>query len=141
MARSFHRHPLAAQAREFLVAERGAVTIEFTVLVPFFIFLLIFFSDAAVTYLSHSEMYNAARDLARKMSVEELTTEDEVLEYAAQHLFLGNRTYKLTADFGGDMTVTISVPIEEAAIFGYFVRPLVGRQLEVSATVRREPLF
>lgn len=126
--------------RRFLACEKGAVTLEFVVLAPFAIFLLVFFSDAAVTYLSHSEMYNTARDIVRKMSVGELTTVEEVQAYASQKLFLGNRTYTLDVQFGGDMTVAISVPIEQAAVFGYFVRPLVGRVLTARATMRREPL-
>ena len=126
--------------RSFLACEKGAVSLEFVVLVPFAILLLVLFSDVAVTYLSHSEMYNAARDIARKMSVGELTTVEEVEAYASQKLFLGTRTYTLDVQFGGDMRVTIAVPIEQAAVFGYFVRPLVGRVLTASATMRREPL-
>ena len=52
----------------FFKDEKGAVTMEFTVLVPFFVVLLIFFADASVIYFTHSEMFNAARDISRRMS-------------------------------------------------------------------------
>jgi Flp pilus assembly protein TadG len=124
----------------FLGDETGAVSLEFTVLLPFFVLLLVFFADAAVIYLSHSEMYSAARGLARQMAVETITTQEEVDTYAASHLFLGGRTYQVQATFGTEMQVTISVPIGEAAIFGLFVEPIIGRQLTASATMRREPM-
>ena len=121
--------------------ERGAVSIEFTTLVPFFVFLLVFFADASIIYLTHTEMYNAARDIARRMSTEELETESEVLEYAAAHVFLGQRRYTVDAEFGGNMQVTIAVGLGDAAITGYFFAPVLGRTLTASATFRREPVI
>lgn len=121
--------------------ERGAVTIEFTTLVPFFVFLLVFFADASIIYLTHTEMYNAARDIARRMSTEELGTESEVLDYAAAQVFLGDRTYTVDTDFGGNMRVSIAIGLGDAAISGYFFSPILGRTLTASATVRREPMI
>jgi Flp pilus assembly protein TadG len=124
----------------FLSCEAGAVTTEFTVLVPFFLMLLIFFADGSTVYLTHSEMYTAARDTARRMSTEEITTIQEAQQYAAGRLLLSGRSYTVTPSFGGDMTVTISLSIQDAAIFGYFLQPILGRQLSASSTMRREPL-
>jgi len=111
-------------------------------MVPFFIFLLIFFVDASIVFLTHSEMYNTARAIARKLSVEEITTAAEARDFAAQNLLLGQRTYTLTvppAAFA-EKTVTISVPMDDAAPFGYFMKPVLGRFLVATATMRREPL-
>lgn len=124
----------------FLGDEAGAITLEFTALVPFFVMLLVFFADGAVIYLSHSEMYSTARGMARQMAVETITTQQEVDTYAASHLLLGGRSYQVQATFGSEMRVMISLPIGEAAIFGYFVEPIIGRVLTASATARREPL-
>jgi hypothetical protein len=123
----------------FLGDETGAISIEFTALLPFFVLLLVFFADAAVIYLSHSEMYSTARGLARQMAVETITTQQEVETYAASHLFLGDRTYQVRATFGAEMRVTISIPVGEAAIIGVFVEPIIGRELTASVTMRREP--
>lgn len=126
--------------RRFLADQNGAVTIEFTTLVPAFIALLVFFADASIIYLTHSEMFSVARDIARRMSTEQIETEQEVQAYAAQNLFLGQRTYTIDPDFGSDMRVTIVVRLDDAAIFGAFFKPILGRYLLASATMRREPL-
>ena len=47
---------VACQVRALLSDETGAVTIEFTTLVPAFILLLVFFVDASTVYLTRSEM-------------------------------------------------------------------------------------
>lgn len=121
--------------------ERGAMTIEFTTLLPFFVFLLVFFADASLIYLTHTEMYNAARDIARRMATEEIRTEQEALDYAAGHLLLGQRRYLVDPEFGGEMRVTVAIGLGDAAISGQFFAPVLGRTLTASATVRREPLL
>lgn len=125
--------------RRFIRDEKGAVTIEFTVLVPFFILLMVLFVDSAVTWLSHSEMFNAARDISRRMSTGELTTQDEVANYAASHMFLGERTYTLDADFDDQNRVAIRVPLDDATIFGIWFKPILGKALVATSETRREP--
>lgn len=124
----------------FLRDDKGAVTIEFTILVPAFILMLVLFADASIIYQTHSESFNVARDIARRMSTEQLTTPEEVRNYAAEHLFLGQRTYDVDPDFGGEMRVTIIIGLDDATIFGVFFRPILGRELVASATMRREPM-
>lgn len=123
----------------FLCDQKGAVTIEFTVLVPFFVMLLVFFADASVIYLTHSEMFNFARDAARRMSTGELKTRSEVRQFAAEHLFLGERTYTIDPQFGGVNRVTIAIYVGEAAIFGAWFEPVLGQVLVASAEVQSEP--
>ena len=125
--------------RRFVRDETGAVTVEFTVLVPFFIFLLVIFADAAVLYLTHSEMYNLARDAARRMSTGQFENPNEVVTYSAEHLFLGQRTYTVYTSFGPTMSVLVEVPIDDATIFGYFFRPILGKSLIATAYWGREP--
>lgn len=126
----------------FLGDEQGAVTIEFVTLVPMFVLLLMFFTDASILYLTHSDMFNTARDIARRMSTEQITTVEEARDYAMESLQLYNRVYVLTTDPSlADMTVTISVGVRDAAIFGAFLAPVLGRTLSASATMRREPLM
>lgn len=124
---------------KFLNDTKGAVTTEFTVLVPFFVFLLVFFADASVIYLTHTEMYNASRDIARRMATGQLKTSNDVQAYAEDHLHLGSRTYVVDPQFGNAMTVTISVGLDEAVFFGTFFQPILGRSLLASSTVQREP--
>lgn len=129
----------ALRVGRFLRDQKGAVTVEFTVLVLPFIMMLVFFVDASIIYYTHSEMFNVARDIARRMSTEQLETMDEVHDYARERLHLGQRTYFMDAEFGADMTVTIAVPIGDAAIFGAWFEPIIGRELVATSSMRREP--
>lgn len=133
---------MTARIRDLAGDERGALTLEFTVLVPFFVFMLVIFADASLVYLTHSEMYNAARDVVRRMATEEITTDAEARDYAAAQLHLGGRVYQLSTEFGGEMRIRISVPLGDAAFFGYFFSPVLGdRHLTADAAMRREPLL
>ena len=124
----------------FLRNETGAVTIEFVTLVPAAVMLLIFVTDASVIFMTRSEMWNVARDITRRMTTDQITTEAQVRDYAAAHLFLGTRSYVIDPDFGGDMNVRIAIGVDDAAIFGAFYRSILGKSLLVSVTMRREPL-
>ena len=146
-ARSNRRpaHPAASATRagpglaRFLRDERGAFSVDFTVVVPFFVFLLVLFADATVIYLTHTEMYGAARDISRRIATGELQTDAEVQAYAADRLHLGSRNYYVGLDFANDKTVMIVVNLGDAAIFGYFFRPVLGRELVAASTVGEEP--
>lgn len=119
--------------------DRGAVTTEFTVLVPFFISLMVLFADLSVLYLTHTEMFNAAREISRRMATGELQGPADVQAYAASKLFLGVRKYQVDTDFSGEKRVAISVEIQDAAFVGLFLTPLLGRQLVAIASAGREP--
>ena len=124
----------------FLRDEKGAVTIEFTVLVPFFVLLLVLFTDAAILYLTHTEMFNVARDTARRMSTGQFETDADVLAYAQQRLHVGGRrTYTIDPDFGAANRVTVFIPVSQAAIFGIWFKPVLGQTLIASSTVQAEP--
>jgi len=75
--------------RDFLRNETGAVTIEFVTLVPMFVIMLMFFTDASILYLTHSDMFNSARDIARRMSVDQITTVAQAQTHASESLQLG----------------------------------------------------
>ena len=131
----------------FLGDEKGVVTIEFVLWVPIFVGLFVFVTDASIIYLTHSEMWNVARDTARRMTTGEITTRAEARDYAAAHLFLGSRTYVIDPNVIApsdpnlaDMNVTIVIGLDDAAIFGFFFKTILGRSLVASVTMRKEPL-
>jgi hypothetical protein len=126
---------------EFLRSEHGAVTIEFVTLVPAFVFVMILITDASIIYYTRSEMWNVARDVARRMSTGEFQTPEEVRQYAGDHLFLGDRTYFIEPNFGGNMNVRIALAVSQAGIFGSFFKPLFGRELLADVTMRKEPMI
>ncbi len=135
--RQYEVNPMRSFDR-FIKDSKGAVTIEFTVLVPAFVFIMILFVDTSIVYLTHSEMYNAARDIARRMATHQLETESDVQAYAAEHLSLGMRQYTVDPNFGGVMSVSIAVGIDQAVIFGALFEPILGKTLVATASVRRE---
>ncbi len=123
----------------FFVTKR-AVTIEFVLWVPIFVGLFVFVSDASIIYLTHSEMWSVARDTTRRMTTGEITTDAEARDYAAAHLFLGSRTYVIDPELAGsDLNITIAIGLDDAAIFGFFFKPILGESLVASVTMRREP--
>lgn len=124
----------------FVSDEGGAVTVEFVTLVPAFVLLLVFFTDASIIYLTRSEMWNVARDVTRRMTTDEITTPAQVKSYVEQHLLLYGPSYLVTPSFESDMSVRISVGIGDAAIFGAWLGPVIGQTLTTSVTMRREPL-
>jgi Flp pilus assembly protein TadG len=125
----------------FLDDEKGAVTIEFVLWVPIFVGLLVFVTDASIVYLTHSEMWSVARDTVRRMTTGEIKTATEARDYAAAHLFLGNRTYVIDSNpLSADMNITIAVGLDGAAVFGFFFEPILGQTLVASVTMRKEPL-
>ena len=126
----------------FLRDEKGAVTIEFVLWVPIFVGLLVFVTDASIIYLTHSEMWSVARDTARRMSTGEITNRAQARDYAAAHLFLGSRTYVIDPSDPvlPDMNITIAIGLDDAAIFGFFFKSILGRSLVASVTMRKEPL-
>jgi Flp pilus assembly protein TadG len=128
--------------KSFLSDERGVVTVEFVAMIPTFLAILMFFTDCSILYLTHSDMFNAARDIARRMSTGEITTVAQARNHALASLQLCDRVYVLATDpVMAELTVTISVPVRDAAIFGGLLAPVLGRTLAVSATMRREPLI
>ena len=125
----------------FLRAEKGAVTIEFILWVPIFVGLLVFVTDASIIYLTHSEMWSVARDTTRRMTTGQFTTPAQARDYAAAHLFLGQRTYVIDPDFtSADMNIKIAIGLGDAAVFGFFFKPILGQSLLVDVTMRKEPL-
>jgi Flp pilus assembly protein TadG len=124
----------------FLRDEKGVVTIEFVLWVPIFIGLFVLVTDASIIYLTHSEMWSAARDTTRRMTTGEITSRAQARDHAAARLFLSSRTYVIDSNFGGEMNVTLAIGLDGAAIFGFFFKPILGRSLVASVTMRREPL-
>jgi hypothetical protein len=125
----------------FLGDETGAVTIEFILWVPIFVGLLVFVTDASIIYLTHSEMWSVARDTTRRMTTRQFTTPAQARDYAAAHLFLGQRTYVIDPDFTkADMSVKIAIGLGDAAVFGFFFKPILGQSLVVDVVMRKEPL-
>ena len=128
----------------FVHDERGSVTMEFVLWVPLFVFLLCFTVDAALLYLTHSEMFYVARTTAREISVGALAVADAP-QFANSKIVLAGRTYTFSALSGSLVIVTISVNIADATVFGLMesvyanANSVLGRTMIARVEMRREP--
>jgi len=122
----------------FFRDEGGSATIEFVLWVPVFVVLLVATTDATILYLSHTEMWNVSRDIARRLSVGDLT-EAQAVEEAKKELFLYSRAYTVGTSVGIDVVVEITTNVGDASVFGFF-EPVLGRDLSARVVMRREPI-
>ena len=129
---NFHR----PRVSEFLRDEHGSATIEFVLWVPLYVVLLVAVTDASILYLTHTEMWNTARDTARRISVRAMNAADAP-GYAGGRLLLGGRTYTVAASDADPVIVEISVGVGDASIFGFF-KPVLGRQLTARVQIMKE---
>ena len=125
----------------FLSDDNGSQTIAFILWIPLFMFLLVIVTDASFLYLNHTEMWNVARDTARRMSAGQLTSALEAESFAAGQLALHDNPYQVRASHDPDtsMEVVIAVDIADAMIFGAFLWPVLGRTMEARFVMRSEP--
>ncbi len=134
----------------FLRDDRGSQTIEFVLWLPIIGALLVIISYASILYSTHTEMWNVARDTARRMTtgvfdVDKVLDEDAAIAYAQSQLkryeFFGSG-YEVTATEDADrMIVEITLGVTDgsfdAEFFGAF--SLVGGTLAARVVARAEP--
>lgn len=103
----------------------GTVTVEFMLWVPLIFTIILFSIDVALIYLKQADMWNVARDQARRMSVD--STYNPTATQVEQNLFTSLQnaaSITATATGGGsanagvDKVVTISVLLCDASLFG-----------------------
>lgn len=130
---------------DFLRDEDGSHTVEFVIWVPLFVFFLAATIDASVLYLTHTEMWNVARDAARRMSTRQFN-EEEAARHARDELLMGGRQYYINASMQDEeATVVIRTYIWDASVFGIFgIFASAGssaelRTLDAVVTMRMEP--
>lgn len=131
--------------RRFWRDERGAQSIEMVLMSPLLIAMVLITVDVTSVYQMHSEMWNVARDTARRMAARQLPSKEDAEAYAETSLTMfqaANYTISATYDLDGDMTVTISAPISEVVAFGsYFVTALdLDAPIVSFSRMRTEPV-
>lgn len=125
----------------FLRDDRGSQTIEFLLWLPIIMSLLVIITDASILYLTHTEMWNVARDTARRLSSGQLQTENDAVVYANEQLNLYDPAYTVSAtrDVSTSMTVVINVDVVDAAVFGHFLTPVLGNTMSARVVMRSDP--
>jgi len=126
---------------DFLSDEHGAMTIDFILWLPLFVSLLVMVTDASILYLTQTEMWNVARDTARRMTTQHVTTTNEAKCWAISQLNLySSLVYNVEATSTKQLnSVAISVPVVDASNFGYFLGAVLGNTISARVTMRADP--
>lgn len=131
---------LPGNCRRFLRAEDGNASVEFTVLLPVFMGLIIFAADTATLFTRQSNMWSVSQQTARIVSRHGLDA-DAAEAFAADLLRQGSYTPDVTVEVDDDtQVVTVVVVAESAKLapFGILSRAM-DDQVSVSVTQALEP--
>lgn len=136
----FARSRIWERASRFFRDEYGSATIEFLLWVPVFVALLLATVDATILYLHHTEMWNVARDVARRVAVGDIseadavnTVQDEMLLYSDAYTVATSNPTSL------DVEIMIQTNVLDASVFGFY-QAVLGKYLTAHVIMRREPV-
>lgn len=127
--------------RQFLAAEHGNASVEFTVLLPVFMGLIVFAADTATIFTRQSNMWSVSQQTARIVSRHGLDAE-AAATFAADLLRQGNYTPDVTVKVDEDtqiVTVVVTADSAKLAPFGILSRALADR-VSVSVSQALEPI-
>lgn len=121
--------------------ETGAMTVDFVVWLPLFVGLLVIVTDASILYLTQTEMWNVARDTVRRMTTGQVATKNDAECWAKTELTqTSHLAYNVETTSNEDYnSVRITVPLNDASTFGYFLQPVLGETISARVTMRTEP--
>ena len=123
----------------FLRDENGSATISFLIWVPAFMFLLTFFTDLSLYFLSRTSMADVTRETARQVAIRGLAAAD-VPGYMEERFQLGGRQFWVDVDVADNqVTVDLDVVVGDATLFG-IIELLTGNIMSVRAVVQLEPI-
>ena len=132
----------------FLRDDSGSQSIEFVLWLPIIGALLVIISYASILYTTHTEMWNVARDTARRMTTGVLEVGVPAEDYAQTQLhlyeFFGSG-YDVTATedtVAETMTVVITLGVTDGSYDGGFPElflSLVGGTMSARVVMRAEP--
>lgn len=84
--------------RRFAEDTRGGMTLEFVIWLPVFLVTIASSVDASILFVTHSQMWDAARATARNMSVGTIRTPQEAQAFA-NGLLPTHGSFSVVADF------------------------------------------
>lgn len=125
----------------FLRDEKGTMTIEFVLWIPVIVGLLTVVIDATTLYITHTEMWNVARDTARRMVTGRITTLDEARSCAVAQMSLREFPYFVDAAYNEDAgaEVLIAIKVNDMAIMGYSPLSILGGNMVAHVIMRPDP--
>ena len=121
--------------------ETGSMTVEFVLWVPIIVALLVTMIDATTLYVTHSEMWNVARDTARRMVTGNLQSRAEAKAYAVNAMNLRDFPYDVDVTFDPAKTfeVMITLSVNDMSIIGYSPLTIFGVDMAARVIMRPDP--
>ncbi|MCU0826578.1 MAG: hypothetical protein MUE52_04065 [Tabrizicola sp.] len=132
---------LASIVRGFLSAEEGNATIEFTVLLPVYMGLIVLATDTASIFVRQSNMMDVSLQTARIVSRHALDA-DAAEVFASNLLRQGSYTPEVLVQVDAEaqtVTVRVTADLAELVPFGVLSRALNDR-LSVTVSHALEPI-
>ena len=128
----------------FLRDEHGTMTIEFVLWIPLLMAVAIFVLDVTTIYITHTEMWNVARDTARRMVTGAVTTEEQAEAYAANAMNLRQHyNYDIQAIYHDDkdaVRVFIRYAVADMSILAYgSPMRVIGGTMVARVVMRSDP--
>jgi uncharacterized membrane protein YgcG len=124
-----------------LTDEQGFMSVDFVLWLPLFLGMLLIVTDASILYLTQTQMWNIARDTARRMTTQQIRSIPEARCYTETKLsgfsdLIFTVELESTSQFN---SVQISVLLDDAAVFGYLLDPVLGTTIDAQVTMRADP--
>lgn len=143
------RAPRRRRFINFRKDENGSVSVEFVLWIPIFIFLIAIITDLSIVYVVNANMYDVARDTARRWSQDryrkEFPTDEDVKDHVTSALVIGydkdGVEYEVAPiwdEAGNEVTVAIRADSADVDIFG-IMKPIGVDTLVAHVTMRLEP--
>jgi Flp pilus assembly protein TadG len=132
---------LQSSCRRFLIAEDGNASVEFTVLLPVFMGLIVFAADTATIFTRQSNMWSVSQQTARIVSRHGLDAE-AAEKFATDLLRQGGYAPDVTVTVDADtqiVTVMVAAKSAELAPFGILSRALADKVI-VTVSQALEPV-
>mgnify|MGYP000176151432 FL=1 len=129
------------RCRRFLCAEDGTATVEFTLILPAFLGLIVFAADTATVFTRQSNLWSVSQQTARIVSRHGLDADAAVL-FATDLLRQGSYTPEVTVTVDAVtqiVTVVVTAETAQLAPFGILSRALNDR-VSVSVSQALEPV-
>lgn len=135
---------LRALTRRLRRNDRGSVAVEFVLVLPIVLIILMGMIQFGAVLFTKSEMINSARETARRMAVADMTSAAAV---TLAHNILGDTTSRFTVvatepdplvPTDSDVTVLITIPMQDAALGIGFPVNFSGQTLSANIVMRRE---
>ncbi|HXL98334.1 MAG TPA: TadE family protein [Rhizomicrobium sp.] len=119
--------------------QSGTASVEFVIWMPIFAVILACSADACMMYLVQADMWDVARDTVRSMTTGELTA-TTAPAYATGELLYPAKPYVITATAGTSDVVEITLPIQNASVFGTLalLGGFTGATIDAKVAMRAE---